>query len=224
MSQQINLYNPAFRKSRDWLTATPLLLTAGGVLLAILLLATWASWRAEGSERRAALQEAKLKTAQENLMTLSKAVAASQSNTTLATELARVQLALKRREQVMALLAEGGTIGNTTGFSEYLRGLARQLPSGLWLTGFTIGGDGDGMEIRGRMLNAATLPEYIRRLNSEKVFQGRSFSALTIQRPNEDKKPVAANDAQTGLSPYVEFVLTPSHVESGLPDTAGKQP
>ena len=212
MAQQINLYNPAFRRNRDWLTATPLAAATGVMLMVMFALGAWAGIAADRSERVAAQRAETLKAAQDKLTSMSKEIAGRKSDAKLAADLATAQALLKGREQVMALLAAGGNIGNTTGFSVYLRGLARQLPKDLWLTGLSIGSGGNELEIRGRMLNAATLPEYIRRLNAEPAFQGRSFSALTILRPEGEKKNVAA---KSGSAPaYVEFVLTPANGEA----------
>ena len=72
------------------------------------------------------------------------------------------------------------------------------------------------MEIRGSMLAAAALPEYIRRLGAEKAFQGRSFAALTMSR---DEPPAAAPEKVVAVSPAptfaqpINFVLMPKLVD-----------
>ena len=213
MSQQINLLNPALRKIRDWLVAAPIA-SFFGVLLAIVAGAAMLSkTQADHVEQAAERQTTSLKLAQEKLTALAKVAAQTKPNPQIATELASARELLKGREEVMRLL-EGGMIGSTGGFAEYLRGFARQTTEGLWLTGFTIGAGGEEMEIRGRMTNPAALSEYIRRLNHERVFQGRSFAALNIRRTEEGtvrKDAAAAPSAKSPALPaYVEFVLTPS--------------
>lgn len=208
MSQQINLLNPALRKIREWLAATPLAISSG-VLLAALATATYfAKTQADEVEQAAERQAASLKQAQDKLVELAKAASQSKPNPQVAMELASLRESLKGREEIMRVL-EGGVLGDTGGFAEYLRGFARQTTEGLWLTGFTIGAGGSDMEIRGRMLNPAALPEFIRRLNSEKAFQGRSFATLDMHR--SEKPPAAAPGAKAPAPPsYVEFVLAPS--------------
>lgn len=217
MSQQINLLNPAFRKPFDWLTAVPLASAAAVLLAAIVIAAFAARVSSDGRERGALEQEAKLKTVQGRLTTLAKQVAERKPNAQLIADLANVEAQLKVREEILAYLGNGN-IGSTSGFAEYLRGFAQQVPKGLWLTGFTIGAGGSDMEIRGRMLNPASLPEYIHRLNSEKAFQGRSFAALTIQRPEEDKKTASSAVPGAAKPAFVEFVLKPN---AQLPQAAG---
>lgn len=229
MSQQINLFNPALRKTRDWLTAAPIAIVACVLLVSVVTAAGWTMTKADSLQRTADQQAASLKSAQERLVSLAKAAAEGKPDPQLAADLANARALLKGREEVMKIL-EAGTVGNISGFSEYLRGFARQSPNGLWLTGFSIGSGSNEMEIRGRMLNPSALPEYIRRLNSEKVFQGRSFSALTIRRPEEGQDKRNAAVAVTpaagakSLSPaaapatqlaYVEFVLMSSTQNPG---------
>lgn len=221
MSQQINLLNPALRPPRDWLTATPLAVVCGVVLLLVALVYVSVRVRTDGLEREANRQTAQLKTLQSRLVVQAKAVAARKPDPHLAAELSSARSELQGRQAIMAML-QGGALGDTRGFAEYLRGFARQVPSGLWLTGFTIGAGGSEMEIRGRMLDPATLPEYIHRLNSEPAFQGRSFAALSIQRPED--KHAARSDAQASEAPsaappaYVDFVLMQSGATSATPE------
>ena len=230
MSQQINLLNPAFHKTFDWLTAKPLVIVTCVMLVILVAASNWASYQADSRERVANQRAEKLKTAQDRLLTISKTIAESKADPQLANELANARALLKSREEVMKVL-EGGALGNTIGFAEFLRGFARQVPNGLWLTGFTIGAGGDEMEIRGRMLNPASLPEYIRRLKTEKAFQGRSFASLTILRPEEgrEKKAAATPAAKAGapgattqaLPPsFVDFVLMPGTTDPGKPANA----
>lgn len=224
MSQQINLINPALRKTHDWLTATPLAI-ATGIMLAIVILATVsAKMNADARLAEAERSVATLKASQDRLLSLSKEVGELRPDQKLADELSNALTLLTLRTEVIAAL-EGGSFSNSAGFAEYLRGFARQAPSGLWLTGIVMGSGGDEMEIRGRMLNPAALPDYIQRLNSEKAFNGRSFSNLAILRPEPTIVPVTAvapvapvvpgtvgmagvPAAVTKPSPFVEFILT----------------
>jgi len=234
MSQQINLINPAFRKVFDWLTAAPLAIATFLLLSVVAGVSTWATLRADRQEHEASAKTRTLKDTQERLAAMQKLVAESKPNTDLINELANTTLLLKNREEIMKVL-EGGAIGSTTGFAEFLRGFARQTPKGLWLTGFTIGAAGSDMEIRGRMVNPSALPEYIRRLKTEPVFQGRSFASLNIQRPaaGKDLKSLEAALASAGTpgaagasggkeaAPnYVEFVLLPVSAQDAAAEAA----
>ena len=182
MSKQINLINPELRKKSDLVTATPLAIAIVIMVVVVSLFAVLAKSQADKRQYEADQSAANLKAAQDQLIVLSKTLAESKPDAKLAEELANSQAMLKMREEIMAML-ESGALSNNTGFSEYLRGLARQVPGGLWLTSFTIGSGGGEMDIRGRVLNPNELPDYIRRLNVEKTFHGHTFSSLEMLRP-----------------------------------------
>ncbi|MDK9703716.1 MAG: PilN domain-containing protein [Sulfuritalea sp.] len=218
MSAQINLFHPRFLKQRD-------LLTLGNVALAVIALygvfavaGIWA-WNDAATQRKAATAaETQLREAKRDLEAVSKAAATRKPSPQLTTELENAEALLRRRGEIARLL-EGGAVGSAGGFADYLRGLARQIPENLWLTGFTIGSGGNEMEIRGSTLNAAALPEYIRRLGTEKVFQGRNFAALNMNRSDLPQagrsvaQGAAVAPASTLAARQIDFVLMPKLVE-----------
>jgi len=215
MSRQINLFHPRYLAKREWLTlanvAIACAVVAGGMALAGML--AWREAAVRGAEATAA--EATLTSVKESLEAQTQRLAARAPNAQLAAEATQAEESLARRGQIVRLL-ESGAIGNSAGFSDYLRGFARQNLPNLWLTGFSIGSGGEDMEIRGRMLNSAALPEYLRRLGGEKAFEGRTFAALTLNRPTAAVVPAASPAAGTAAAApppaapdYVEFVLIP---------------
>jgi hypothetical protein len=217
MSAQINLYHPRYLRQRDPLTLINLVLVAG---VCYLLLAAVAGWAWQGMAQRrdaAAAVEGQLKLVREQFAASTKAAAQRRSDPGVQAELARAEALLRNRSEIARLL-EGGAIGSSGGFADFLRGFARQTPDGLWLTGFTIGTGGNDIEIRGSTLDAALLPDYIRRLGTEKAFQGRSFAALTMNRPEPAVVPATAARA-SGVVPAptsalrpIDFVLLPKLV------------
>lgn len=213
MAGQINLYNARYLKRRELLTLANVFIAAGLIVVA-LAGASALAWRTGAARQaEAAVAEATLQQLREQLEVEARAAGNRRPSPQLAAEVARFEALLQRRERILKLL-DSGAVGNTSGFSEFLRGLARQAPEGLWLTGFSIAAGGADMEIRGRMLDGAALPEFIRRLGTEKAFQGRSFAALTVTRPDMPQAVPAA--AAGGALPapaaaprHVDFILTP---------------
>lgn len=217
MSGQINLYNPALRRQTDLLGAGIVMGTAALLLAGVSAASVWTASAAREAESLAAGIAAQLKTANEKLEELKKQ-AERKPNPALAAELVTAQDTIKERTEILSMLSSSA--GATQGFAEYFRGLARQAPNGLWLTGFSIGAGGAEMEIRGRTLNATLLPEYIRRLNSETAFHGRGFAALTLRQMQEERKPAAdaKPDAKSVASTgprIVEFTLDPVKIAAG---------
>jgi hypothetical protein len=206
MARQINLLNPALRKTRDWLSALTLAAVAGGLILVVGAAAVGVRMHASARHAEAEELVASQKQAQEALLAITQQVAARKPDARLAADLQQSRAQLKRQQDVLAEL-EGGTLGDTRGFSEYLRGFARQVPQGLWLTAFKIGAGGREMEVRGRMVSPLLLTEYVRRLNAESAFRGHSFAGLDIQTPQAGGAATAAAGAAQAPA-YTDFVLS----------------
>lgn len=180
MSQQINLYDATLRRRREWLTAAHLAAACGLLLAALGGWGTSARSEAQSLESEAAALAPRVKALQEQVQAMDKAIAVRKPDPRLEEELVAQRAFLATRSEVLDILKKG--LGaEAAGFAEYLRGLARQTPSGLWLTGFSVASDGSAMEIRGRTLDPSLLPDYIQRLNAEKAFRGQAFSALQLK-------------------------------------------
>ncbi len=201
MSQQINLFNPAFERKRDWLSLSGLVSACGLALLLIIVVVAATSVRNANLKSRLAEESAARDTAQTEMGRLAAQLGARKADPKLATEVAQLEAGLASRKEVMNTL-HAGTIGDTQGFSEYLEAFARQSFSGLWLTGLKVASAGQDVVLEGRALQPELVPSYIKRLNNEDVMQGHAFSELEILRPealDKDKSKVQPN--------YIEFRL-----------------
>lgn len=240
MSQQINLYDPALLRKRELLSAANLAAASGGLVLVLGIWGAVARSQLGGleSESQTLTPQVQMLKAQKDAMTAQ--LAAMKPDPQLEAELANARSLLDLHTRQVGELKKG--LGNESGgFAEYLRGFARQTPAGLWLTGFAIADGGTSMEIRGRMMDPALLPEYIRRLNGEPAFKGREFSALKVSagKLDESQQPAAHLPAQpapaqpstsapaaaapapasSSPAPFYEFSLSPSLATSPAPGT-----
>lgn len=203
MSQQINLFNPAFRKQFEWFTA-PMLLQALAVLTLIVLAVYGYQYRQVSLlEKQNKAGAATLSQEQARLVKVAAEHAPRQKNPALMVQAEKLELQLKGEEAVLEVL-QNGSLGNTKGYSAYMRAFARQTVNGLWLTGFSIKGAGNEMRLGGRTLRPELVPAYIQRLNQEEATQGRSFAAMEMQRP---KIEPATRDQPAKIPNYLEFML-----------------
>lgn len=181
MSRQINLYDPALRKQREWLTSRNLLIAAMISVLLVSLGATAARWQLAVRAEQARSVNTQLLSARQAFAEFTRLLSTQKEDPQLVAEVQHRQAELQAaRKALEALQGMGsGSQANDPGGAEILRALSRQHLDGLWLTGLSIR-DG-AFELRGRMTNQALLPEYLRRLEREPVFHGRHFAALDMQ-------------------------------------------
>ena len=206
MTQQINLYDPELRRRVELLTLTNLVLTSLVLLSIVILAATWLNLRRDKREAEATTLSLQSKLLQDQVQSLGQRIGTQKPNLPLEQSLATLKEQLSARSGMLALLQRG--LGPAAvSFAEYLRGFARQTPHGLWLTGFVVNGDGGGMEIQGRTVDPALVPEYIKRLNVEQSFHGVAFSALQLGVP---AIAVGTNAAAVPKPAFHEFTLASS--------------
>lgn len=207
MSQNINLFSPAFRKPRQLLTLAVVAQCLGITLAALLGYNYYVQQelRAVAAELAAAqkLFDTQVNFAQKLKVKPVPAVTEAQLDAEIRQLEAEFRMALKSIEAL-----KSDAFGSQQGFAEYLRAFSRQSIGGLWLTGFSIGGSGE-LEIRGRAMSPDLLPSYIQRLNRERVLAGRTIARLEMIRP----KPEPVVDKAEGAD---EAARTPSFLEFSL--------
>lgn len=207
MTQYINLYTAALREARPFPAASHVALAC---LVAAAIVFGWsrvAVSRAGDLAGQIRALDARLAAEREQITALGRTLGNRKPDAALAAALGASEARLARRQEVLALL-ENGSIGTTAGFADVLRGFARQSMPGLWLTGFDVAAGGAELTINGRALDAELVPKYIRRLNAEKVFQGRSFAALKLT-PAQAGAAGPENADTRGAGPaLVEFGLS----------------
>jgi Tfp pilus assembly protein PilN len=204
MSQQINLFNPAFLPQKKVLSAPMmgaalLVLVAGIAGLNVVLRAQTARMQAEAD-----LGATELARKQARLVSVNAEFAPRKKTAEIDAEIAQADAKLAGLRHVSGVL-ERGELGSTAGFAGYFHAFARQSVPGLWLTSISI--DGKDIGIKGRTLDPALVPGYISRLTQEPVLQGKSFASLEIKQG----EPLTTTDAQgkqsKAAAPYVEFSL-----------------
>jgi Tfp pilus assembly protein PilN len=220
VSQQINLFNPIFLKQKKYFSAVTMAQALGLILFGVILLGGYINFQLSSLLNEAEATTAQLKATQSQLAQVTAAYGPRKKSETLEAEVRKTEEEIKSLQRVSDIL-QRGEFGNTKGFAEYLRALSRQVVNGVWLTGFSVQGAGNDIEIKGRALQPELVPAYLNRLKHEQIMQGKSFSTLEMLTPVE---PTAKDNASGGktLAPagYVEFSLQSSGF-SGKADPAG---
>jgi cell division protein FtsB len=211
MSQQVNLYNPIFRKQEKKFSAATMLQAGALVLAGIALMYGYAAWRTVALRVQLKDVNAQHAAAAARLNEVSAKLPIRHADPRLEQEVRD----LERRIQAVQLIrsaARGDLFKGAPGYSDYLIALARQSASGLWLTGLTITGAGESLVLAGRTHSPELVPGYLQRLSGERTLAGLQFEIFQMQRPVR-----TAADAEKGvaevLEPYVEFEVRSKPLE-----------
>jgi hypothetical protein len=199
VSQQINLYNPAFEYKRDLLSLQGAVVAWSLAIAVVVLSLAFVGVRIGGLESTLAQLESERDATQADMTRLAAQLANRKPAPELAAEVQRLEVALSSRKAVMSSLGSGAT-GVTRFLSEYLAAFTRQSVNGLSLTGLRISNAGEDVVLEGRAQRPELVPEYLQRLNREEVMRGHAFADLEMRRPGFA--------GQTAHEQYIEFRLS----------------
>lgn len=200
MSQQINLFNPAFRKEKKHFSAVTMLQALAALCLGATAISAWEAHQNRRLERVLAETDRQVAAHRDRMIGLSKDLSQQGRSQALGDELSRAEERLRTRRGLLNEL-QSGAGASTEGFSPYLAALARRTTQGVWLTGVEIGGKASDIVIRGRVLDSELVPAYIRQLNREEPFAGRAVSQLRLAAKE-------GTPQQKGPRRYVEFSMS----------------
>lgn len=204
MSQQINLFQSAFRKEAQRFSATALLYACGIVLVFVALLYGVGYWQLRSLRAELAGAESQHTTLAARLEEMSRKFRARAKTQFLEKEITRLEALIAAKSGVKEIL-ERGVFANTKGYSEYLLAFARQHVAGVWLTGVAIVGAGERLTLKGRTTIPELVPQYMQRLANEQTLTGIEFQIFRMARPQDE--------ASQRSPAFVEFLATTTDKE-----------
>ncbi len=187
--QQINLYQPLFRKQEKIFSAKTMLQGAAMVALGMVVFFGYAAWQTRNLESQVAQFQRQRDDAAKRVTELARAMPERSKSMALEQAVAQLRTELRSKQQVVAHLADRSS-GNTSGYSAHLEGLARQRLPQLWLTRIGLRRGGSAMELHGSALNPEQVPQYLQRLSAEPAFSGVEFRQFSLSRAEKAPQQV----------------------------------
>jgi Fimbrial assembly protein (PilN) len=184
MSQDINLLMTSSGARSRHPSARHLGIALLGLIVLCVGAGVWYDVRNDTLARRTGELNNRIDELITNLQERSQFLADRNADPALVAELQRREREAGDKSRVMNLLS-GKSVGNTTGFSDYLVAFGRRFPNGLWLNHIEIGDGGSQVLLSGRTLDAQLVPRFLTELRHEPVMAGTPFQILSM---SEDEK------------------------------------
>ena len=200
MRQEINLYQPIFRKQKKVFSSKALLQASALVVGGLLLVFGYGVWRLQGLEEELLALQGQRQAASQRLEKLAKQFPQREKSRVLEAELQRLTRDVRLRRKVEQLLTSGA-YGNRKGFSEHLAALARQHIAGLWLTNVEISEVSKGVGLAGSAVDPKLVPKYVQRFSNEPSLAGMRFQHLRVDRPEPESARVQFQLRTSGEAP-----------------------
>jgi Tfp pilus assembly protein PilN len=193
--QQINLYQPMFRKQKKVFSAVAMLQVWVFTLAVLGAVYAYTGSRIEPFEVELGKIETQRQKLQNQIAQLEKTAPSQKQSKLLAAEIDRLSRELERKREIHEVISKS-KIGSEAGFSAIFEALARRHLDGTWLTSVAIRNGGEYLGFSGRTVSAELVPQYLQRLAEERAFSGRVFNVLELRRP-EDGGGILAFDVST---------------------------
>ncbi len=211
MRQQVNLYQPMFRKQEKKFSAKAMLQSMAVTVVGIAALFAWTQWRVIALKSESARADQQQAAATKRLSEVTQQFGGKiVVKVTVDEEIARLEQRVAAQQQIREILNRG-LFTNTQGFSGYFAAFARQHSPEVWLTGFNILGAADQMTLQGRSSSPEAVPRYVQKLAAERRLAGIEFQVFQMTRSDADPKKAAV---------YIDFTLR----TAGAASTLGKTP
>ena len=181
-NQQINLYQPIFRRQRKIISFNTLVIVTVVFVLALVLISAVGGWKTNKLKRNGRELAEQQQTLLQQLQAATRQVSAwRDKSASPGGELSELQSELQAHQYIEQMLGEFEGPGSG-GFSGFFQAFTRQVVNGLWITGFDISNGGRDILISGGTLTPDLVAEFISRLSNEKQLQGMHFSVLHMDR------------------------------------------
>lgn len=207
MNQQVNLYQPIFRKEEKKFSTVAMLQAMGLVVVGVVAIYAYTWWQVGALKSELKRTEQHHATATKRLAEATERFGQrTTGRNSLDSEITRLEGEIVAKQRIQEIL-QRGIFSNTHGFSDYFVSFARQHTPGVWLTGFDITGAAEQMTLTGRSINPELVPRYMQKLSAEKTLSGIEFRVFQMNRP--------AADAKEPNALYVEFQVKTSSGNPG---------
>jgi len=178
--QQINLYQPIFRRQKQIFSAATMLQATAVVTVALMTIYVYGLWQVRGLENEAIQLEGREKAYSAQLASVDPS-SGSARRREMEDELSRLNRTLVEQQRLIEVLRER-PLGSTDGFSGYLAALGRRRTNGLWLTSIAINGATEAIELAGETISPRLVPTYLLDLGEEPALAGQRFDEFEIER------------------------------------------
>ena len=187
MIQQINLYQPIFRKERKVFSSPTVMQITAIFVLALFLIYIYSLWQTRLLNRQLASLQKQEQQGTAHLTQLEHSIPKATADPSLVAALKKAETERDLKQQALNLVSTR-SLGSTTGFDAQLEGLARQDLRGLWLTDIHFTEGGEQFTLEGDTQEGRLVPAYLARLSGETVFKGMQFRTLSIEQPKDHER------------------------------------
>lgn len=180
--QHVNLLQDVLFERKIWVSAQQMLAV---IILTLALVVGWSYWqhyRLMNTHHTHTTLVAQVARTQQDIEAIEARIV-REPDPRLQREVNRMQAELQHLQALQGVAFEPFA---QTQLAEFLRGVGRQRPEGLWLTYIHIGTSGRDVVLEDTTVDAKLLPNFITALGLEQVFFGMAFREVRLKEETSD--------------------------------------
>lgn len=194
MNQQINLFQPMFRKERKILSFNAIFQVCLILVVALAAISAYSTWQIRTLKQNMTTLSVQHQQRLAQLESVSRESSKLQAKDTTQSEIQRLEQELNAERHILSML-DGKRLRHIKGFSSYFESFSRQIVNGMWLTGFDVAQGGQSVQIRGSSVEPDLVPQFLQGLSKEAQLSGTQFGVLQMLREDEEMQ-------------WIDFVLS----------------
>ncbi|UCE75846.1 MAG: hypothetical protein JSU62_08125 [Gammaproteobacteria bacterium] len=187
MHQQINLYQPVFRKQHKVFSAVTLAQMVAAVLVLLLAILGHTRWTLARMQDSAAALQQQHEHMQAQIDTLEEALRTPDTQAVDA-EIEQLGSSIEQRKALLTQFDQL-VLQHQHGFASHFRILAEQHVPGLWLDGVTVNAQGE-IEVRGTALDEKLVPAYLHGLAKRRDLSPTAFETVAMNRTEPGQREI----------------------------------
>ncbi|RFF28284.1 MULTISPECIES: PilN domain-containing protein [unclassified Wenzhouxiangella] len=184
MSQQINLYQPIFRKEKIVFSAQTIAWLSLGLVVLLALWSLLVGQRVAGLETELERQQQAEQRAVRQVAELQSSMPPEQPDAVLQAQIERLQARRDGLQESLTALERRMPAAEINLLAR-LDALSAEIPDGLWLTGLLMAAQGQTLTLHGNALEARLVPAWLSELSTVEQFSGLGFRQIRLkERPD----------------------------------------
>ena len=182
--QQINLYLPEFRPSREPLRAIHMLWAGVALLVLLICFSLYSNHKYNVLLQQLEVEKKNQESIQAQLLILSSKKPA-ESSVEVDTKISQLQKSVERHQKILTMISHQD-LGNDKGFSAQLVAMGQASLPSVSVQSFSLKRGGRYAELAGVTHHADQIPLYLQRLRQDPSFSEVGFGVLNIERDEKE--------------------------------------
>ena len=185
--QQVNLYTQDLRPKKVILPLAHIVAVVASILFIQIAFTVYYQSQVVAVETKLSPIQARVDQLQQQTVEMEAKLNAMRKDSSLVALNKRLTKRLTARKQLISML-DSLSVANQFPFSNLMTGLARHQVDFLWLTHIQFANGGHKVGLKGKTLQAESVPHYLQMLRDENLFLGRTFDLFQLASDEDHEK------------------------------------